>query len=320
VLKAICKILLVVFGLSALACVYLFKQAEKPANRKLNTKIIIQPDASDFDLVTQFVENNLARSRIIASFAMLYMKFIGYTCKPGEYKIEKTKSVFEIIKQLNTGEVIVHNIIIYRGWTANDIIDCVMNRSDLSGNIMQQIQNGEIIAGKYEFVHPTSKDDMITKMKEHSKQIYEKLWAKRTSRCPVTSIHDMVVLSSIVAKEAMVDEDIWLVASVFANRMRIGMPLQSDPTLLHAIDESDLKMSFKEFAQVDDPYNSYKVKTLPPLPISAPSEKDIKAVVSPVFTNYLYFIGDKQSLKMHFNKEYKRHVALKKKFETQRKK
>ena len=319
-LKAICKILFLFFVLSIFTCAYLFKQAEKPANRKLNTKIIIQPDASDCDLAAQFVENNLALNRIIASFALFYMKMLGYTCKSGEYKIDKMKSVFDVIKQLNTGEVIVHNIIIYRGWTANDIINCVMNRSDLSGNIMQQIQNGDIVAGKYEFVNPTSKDEMITKMKEHSKQIYEQLWAKRTSRCPVATIHDMIVLSSIVAKEAMVDEDIWLVASVFANRMRIGMPLQSDPTLLHAIDENDLKMSFKEFAKVDDPYNSYKVKTLPPIPISAPSEKDIKAVVSPVFTNYIYFIGDKQSLKMHFNKEYKHHVALKKKFEKQRKK
>lgn len=296
-----------------------YQSITKPYNRTLNTKLIIATDDSYDDIANKMADNNLAKNYYYAKMAIFLMEQLGYTCKPGEYKIDKDSSTVEVIKKLNNHEIVIHNVVIFRGWTVKDIIKCINERNDLCGEISQEIKEGEILSGKYEFVYPTSKNGILTIMKEKSLATYEKLWNERSESCAVKSLPQALILSSIVAKEAMVEEDIDLVASVFTNRLKINMPIQSDPTIFYAMNEENLKMPFREFIKKDHPYNSYKNLDLPPTPISSPSEKDFKAVTCPINTEYIYFIGDKISPKMHFTKSYKDHIALKLKFEAKRK-
>ena len=295
-----------------------YQSVTQPQDRLLNTRLIIATDDTDDDIANKLADNNLANSYYCAKLAIFLMEQLGYKCKPGEYKIDKESSTIEVIKKLNNHEIIVHNIVIFRGWTVKDVKKCLNERNDLCGELSQEINEGEVFSGKYEFVYPTSKNGILTKMKEKSEQIRKNLWNERSNDCAVKSLSEALILSSVVAKEAMVEDDINLVASVFTNRLKINMPIQSDPTIFYAINEENLKISFREFIKKDHPYNSYKNVILPPTPIGCPSEKDFKAVVCPVNTEYIYFIGDKISPKMHFTKSYKEHIALKQKFEANR--
>ncbi len=304
-------IAVVIVFLAALSCLYYLSY--HPVVHSKPKKIVYEKGE---DLQKLFIEKGITKYTIVARFAITVMKLKGYTPKYGEYKLPKVYSLFDILKKLSSHDIIVHNIIIYRGWTVQDIIENINSRNDLCGEITENINDGDILSGKYEFVYPTSKNELLAKMKLITREKVEKLWRMRSKECQVKTRREALILASIIAKEAMVYEDIWLVAGVFTNRIKIGMPLQSDPTVLYVLRNNiDYKhYTFRKFITTDNPYNSYKYKGLPPTPISSPSENDIKAVVCPIPVSYLYFIGDKINRKMHFTNNFSDHLKLQRMF------
>ncbi len=106
------------------------------------------------------------------------------------------------------------------------------------------------------------------------------------------SLLQVVILASIIEREAVSQEEKPLIASVFLNRMRIGMPLQSDPTAIYGFKVFDCKVT-KQDLQRNSPYNTYKIRGLPPGPIGNPGLDSIKAVLQPASTDYLYFVARK---------------------------
>lgn len=120
-------------------------------------------------------------------------------------------------------------------------------------------------------------------------------WENRDDDLPVKNPEELLVLASIIEKETAIDEERAVVASVFVNRLRKGMKLQTDPTVIYALTEgnAELKRSLKrKDLQVDSPYNTYKYYGLPPKPICNPGAASIWAAAHPADTDYLYFVAD----------------------------
>ena len=125
-------------------------------------------------------------------------------------------------------------------------------------------------------------------------------------------IHEMVILSSIVEREAKLKEERALIAAVFHNRLRDSEPLESCATVQYLFEKPKARLFFKDL-EVESPYNTYKVKGLPPGPIGSPGIAAINATVNPEKTDYKFFVlkGDDAHF---FSKTYKDHLAAKKQY------
>lgn len=120
--------------------------------------------------------------------------------------------------------------------------------------------------------------------------------------------HEGLTLASIVEREARLEEDRPLIAQVFLRRLRMGMKLDSDVTVQYAagLNPNEQQKTAEQIRELDSPYNTYRVKGLPPAPICSPGLESIQAVISPAKTDYLYFVADKKG-KSHFARTFEEH-------------
>ena len=148
---------------------------------------------------------------------------------------------------------------------------------------------GFLYPSTYYFEEDAKPKDIIKEMLKLFKKNYTEELQKKQKERNMT-LQEVVNLASIVEKEAVIDEDRPIIASVFYNRLDKDMPLQSDATLQYIFEERKKSMTYNDL-KIDSPYNTYIQKGLPPTPIANPSIKSIKAVLEPSDTDYLYFVA-----------------------------
>ena len=148
---------------------------------------------------------------------------------------------------------------------------------------------GFLYPSTYYFEEDAKPKDIIKEMLKLFKRNYTEELQKKQKERNMT-LQEVVNLASIVEKEAVIDEDRPIIASVFYNRLDKDMPLQSDATLQYIFEERKKSMTYNDL-KIDSPYNTYIQKGLPPTPIANPSIKSIKAVLEPSDTDYLYFVA-----------------------------
>jgi UPF0755 protein len=148
--------------------------------------------------------------------------------------------------------------------------------------------------------------DIIKKAYIDQNKIIKKLWAARDKNLPLKTPYDALILASIIEKESGHSPDRDKISSVFINRLRIGMRLQTDPTVIYGMgDRYKGKISSKDLKE-KTAYNTYRFYGLPPTPIAMPSEAAIYATLHPAKTKYLYFVS-KGNGKSYFSKNLKEH-------------
>ncbi len=234
--------------------------------------------------------------------------------KAGEYAIPAHASPFAIMKILTKGEVITHKITIPEGLTTAEIIDILNKEPALInelGEDFSALKNGNLLPSTYHFSLGDTKESIIRRMQESFNRQAEELWQKRQKDLPFNSLLEAVTLASLVEKEAILSTEKPLIASVFINRLKKGMKLQSDPTVLFALSEgksSKHKRVLYKDLEIDSPYNTYKYTGLPPTPICNIGMDTLEAVLNPADTNYLYFVVDMEKPNAHtFSATYKEH-------------
>lgn len=213
----------------------------------------------------------------------------------GEYLIPAGVSMEEVLAMLVSGETIEHKVTVAEGLTSYQIVEILRASTILTGEIAEVPPEGSLAPNTYFVQRNQSRGDVLKRMAEAQAAVLAEAWGKRADGLPLASPEEVLVLASIVEKETGVADERARVASVFVNRLRRGMMLQSDPTVVYGITEGKevLKRGLRR-SELDraTPYNTYLIGGLPPTPIAAPGRDAIMAVVNPEETDFLYFVAD----------------------------
>ena len=215
--------------------------------------------------------------------------------KAGEYQFMPGISLQAAMDKIARGEVFFRRITIPEGLTSGQIMYLIANYPDLEGEIDLDVKEGELLPETYSFELGASRNSIILQARAAMQKALEEVWASRDSSLPLKDVNELLTLASIIEKETGVPEERPLVASVFLNRLKKGMRLQTDPTVIYAITEGETSFgrSLKRAdLKIDSPYNTYLNYGLPPGPICNPGREALMAAARPQQSVYLYFVAD----------------------------
>ncbi|MCL5775595.1 endolytic transglycosylase MltG [Limibaculum sp. FT325] len=213
----------------------------------------------------------------------------------GEYMVHAGSSMADVLALITSGRTITHKVTVAEGLTSWQVVELLREVAVLEGEIDAIPPEGMLAPNTY-FVHRgDTRAEVLARMQADQRAILDEAWAARAEGLPLASPDEVLVLASIVEKETGVPEERGRVASVFVNRLKRGMRLQSDPTIIYGLTEGKGPLGRgirKSELEKATPYNTYVVDGLPPTPIANPGREAIIAVVNPDETNFLYFVAD----------------------------
>jgi UPF0755 protein len=219
----------------------------------------------------------------------------GNDVKAGEYQFAKHASVEDVINTLSEGKVVQHAITIPEGLTSEQIVQRLLDMDFLAGNIKSIPPEGSLLPETYRFARSTPREQVLQRMQREQRDIVQKAWERRALDLPLKSPAELVTLASIVEKETGRPEERSRVASVFVNRLKQRMRLQSDPTIIYGLvggkGSLGRPISRSDITQ-PTPYNTYTIDGLPPGPIANPGRASLEAAANPARTKDLYFVAD----------------------------
>ncbi len=216
--------------------------------------------------------------------------------KAGEYLFPEHASMRDVMDILISGKAILHAVTVPEGYTSQQVVETLRNDPVLVGSVDDVPAEGSLLPETYKFTRGTTRKQMLERMQSAHDQLVSTLWEKRSPDLPLETPEELVILASIVEKETGKADERPRVAAVFLNRLRQGMKLQSDPTILYGLYGGS---AFEEprsitRSQLDEPnpYSTYQIKGLPPTPIANPGRAALEAVANPSRTEELYFVAD----------------------------
>jgi UPF0755 protein len=156
------------------------------------------------------------------------------------------------------------------------------------------IEEGSVLPDSYGYQRGDTRAALVKRMQSAMTRTLDQLWPQRNTDCPVASKEQAVILASIVEKETGKASERPIVAGVYCNRLKIGMPLQADPTVIYAVTRGKPlgRRILKSELHSDNGYNTYRHSGLPDGPIANPGKASIEAVLHPAQTRALYFVAD----------------------------
>ncbi len=214
--------------------------------------------------------------------------------KAGEFAIPSRASMADIMDILVAGKSIQHKLTAAEGLTSQMIFDIVKTDPVLVGEAGAVPAEGGLLPETYLFTRGTTRAEIVARMKKAQVQLLTELWPKRAAGLPFLSQAEAINLASIVEKETSIPKERRHIAAVFVNRLRQGIKLQSDPTIIYAITKGyPLGRGIRESELLRaTPYNTYAITGLPPTPICNPGKDSIAAVLNPAVSNDLFFVAD----------------------------
>jgi UPF0755 protein len=233
----------------------------------------------------------------------------GTDIQVGEYAIPRHASMKLVATLLTSGQTYVRRLVIPEGLTSSQVVDSMENMKGLMGQVVQIPKNGTLLPDTYHYSYGDTKEGMLQRMKNAMTTTLDELWAGRDTSISLKDKKQALVMASIIEKETSKDSERAHIASVFYNRMKQGIRLQSDPTVIYAITNGQVekkKRVLYEDLKFQSPYNTYVIYGLPPSPIANPGRASIYAVLHPMKTDDLYFVADGTGGHV-FAKTYKEH-------------
>lgn len=214
--------------------------------------------------------------------------------RAGEYAVPSRASMADVMDLLISGKSIQHKITAAEGLTSQMIYDIVAKDPVLTGAAGVIPPEGSLLPETYLFTRGATRAEILARMMRAQRKLLAKLWPARAANLPFQTPQEAVTLASIVEKETAIPEERRHIAAVFVNRLRLGMKLQSDPTIIYGITKGyPLGRGIRESEiTAATPYNTYAVTGLPPTPICNPGKDSVAAVLQPEPSNDLYFVAN----------------------------
>ncbi len=215
--------------------------------------------------------------------------------RAGEYEIAPQITVLDLIARLQSGETVAHKISIPEGLTSAEIVALLQADSILTGEIKEIPAEGVLLPETYHYSYGDAREVMIARMRKLAETTFDVLWSQRAPDLPFTTPQQARILASIVEKETGKADERPRVAGVFVNRIKQGIKLQSDPTVIYAMTggKAPLGRSLThEDLSTASPYNTYENAGLPPAPIANPGRAALEAVLHPEKNDFIYFVAD----------------------------
>lgn len=219
----------------------------------------------------------------------------------GEYRFDPGASIRDVLDALAGGAIYHRRFTVPEGLTSWQVVEILNETEGLAGEIKDIPKEGSLLPETYNFAHGETKQKKIEQMQQAMAETLNTLWRDRPNDAPVLNKGEVVILASIVEKETGVAGERRRIAGVFINRLKKGMKLQTDPTVIYAITGGEIQDEGKgplgrrlltKDLQYESPYNTYKYPGLPPGPIANPGRASIEAVLNPEEHGYYYFVAD----------------------------
>ncbi|NBW00323.1 MAG: endolytic transglycosylase MltG [Betaproteobacteria bacterium] len=293
--------------LAASAAGWFFYQAEQPvyeSDKPLD--LVINYGTPARGIVALLQANRL---EVNEHLFLGYAAFLGVERQlmAGVYQIEPGISQKTLIERLSRRDPSSTEFRILEGWTVEQTLEALSRQSEIRFDIAAQALAPSAVANTIgvEAGHPegwlypdlyivpkgSSALELLRRSASIQRQVIASEWDKRARDLPYRTPYEALIVASIVEKETQYPGDREKVAAVFANRIRLGMPLQADPTVIYGLGKEFAGDITRKHLKKDTPYNTYTRKTLPPTPISNPGPRAIRAVMNPAESKALYFVA-----------------------------
>jgi UPF0755 protein len=214
--------------------------------------------------------------------------------KAGDYEFPPEASITDIAEVLDDGKSVLARVRVPEGLTSFAIVEQLRKDRYLAGEIAVIPAEGTLLPETYKFGRGMQRQAFLEMLHAEQRKVLDEAWPKRKADLPLKSPEEALILASIVERETGRNDDPADIASVFVNRLKRAMPLQSDPTILYGMFGGQVQwarpIQKTEIAQRTE-HNTYQIKGLPPTPICNPSRASILATLQPSTTNYLYFVA-----------------------------
>ncbi|PQJ66497.1 endolytic transglycosylase MltG [Photobacterium angustum] len=306
------KLILIVFILAAIAAGaagWAYTQVKNELNLPvINTEqvmLTVKPGTSFRGLINQLVQDKVIK-------VSQWTRWVGKLdpsltdIKAGTYGLEPNKTLQEVLALIASGKEFQYSITLVEGERFSEWLKKIQAAPELKhvsdGMTEPQIAKaigidnakieGYLLPDTYHYTAGTSDIAVLKRAYLAMNKELATAWELREKDLPLKDPYQVLIMASIIEKETAVPTERGLVASVFMNRLRKGMPLQTDPTVIYGMgDKYDGNITKKDL-RTPTPYNTYTIKGLPPTPIAMPSKASVFAAVDPDTSNYYYFVAD----------------------------
>jgi UPF0755 protein len=291
---------------------------------------IVEPGTSLGSIARNLEARGLIRSAFAFNWLARYRDRAG-DLQIGEYQLSAAMAPEEILERIATGRVATFPVSVPEGLTARQIAER-MERAGLARaeDFQREITSAETAAAfgvegdtlegylfpeTYHLPHGLSAREVAKVMVDQFFTVWSEIEARAAEQD--LSMKDVVTLASIVEKETAAQHERPLIAAVFRNRLRLGMRLETDPTVIYGIPDFDGNLRRRDLENRSNPYNTYVIPALPPGPIANPGGEALRAVVNPADSDYLFFVSRNDGTHK-FSKSYAEHVRAVDRFQRRR--
>ena len=307
-LRLILIVLVLLVVLGGLAAYLMIRWAETPVLSESEhppSKIVFISDGATFQQVASMLE----RERLIKSRSAFVLLGKAHEAErkihPGEYELNAAMLPADMLSKFLAGRVVLHSVTIPEGYSMGQIADVlaqhqITDRTEFvrlakdksfmkTLGISVDSLEGYLYPDTYRFPRSTAAKEVIKTMVEQLGQVMTAEWQARAKELHL-SVHEVLTLASVIEKETGAGEERPQISSVFHNRLKKKIPLQSDPTVIYGLPNFDGNLHKKDLSH-PSPYNTYRWPGLPPGPIASPGAQSIRAALYPVPSSYLFFVS-----------------------------
>lgn len=281
-------------GLAAL----LYHQFETPGPLAVSRVIAVPKGEGRIAIATRLEKEGAISNRWAFIANYLIRGAIGpkpLELKAGDYEIKKNASMADIMEMLTQGRGVLSKLTIPEGLTSLQIVEKLRAEDGLVGDITEIPPEGTLLPDTYRFSKGMDRRELLERMQGEMQRFLTTAWERRQPSLPIATPEEAIIFASIVEKETGRADERGRVAAVFMNRLKKGMRLQSDPTVIYGIvgGQGTLGRSITR-ADLDQKtsHNTYQIGGLPPTPICNPGRSAIEATLNPPTTTDLYFVAD----------------------------